>query len=221
MTTISKNQSQCEICIYFLTLKQKQILIIFIGVDDSCIIHTHGVFFLQNLKALISLKVKKVKSKVQDHISVTFFFYKHIKIQGLGSNMLKVTQHIGWKYAYDMLTLCVRIFKMKSYSMEFKSKKQICYTKSGSNKAYLSFHLKIVEVNGSRYMATFEVRGSNEKLCFCINYEDCAIHIFHFSCTELSHRYFFGRYFFLGAKSVGLLYLELHYLWVFQKKEYS
>ena len=55
---------------------------------------------------------------------------------------------------------------MKSYIMEFKSKKQICYTKSDSNKAYLSFHLKIVEVNESRYIATFEVSGYNEKLVF-------------------------------------------------------
>ena len=65
-----------------------------------------------------------------------------------------------------MLTLCAKIFKMKSYIMEFKSKKQICYTKSDSNKAYLSFHLKIVEVNESRYIATFEVSGYNEKLVF-------------------------------------------------------
>ena len=30
-----------------------------------------------------------------------FFFYKHIRIKGLGSDMLKVTQNIGWKYAYE------------------------------------------------------------------------------------------------------------------------
>ena len=40
------------------------------------------------------------------------FFYKHIKIQELGSDMLKATQNIGWKYAYDMLIICVKIFKM-------------------------------------------------------------------------------------------------------------
>ena len=95
-----------------------------------------------------------------------FFFYKHIKIQGLGSDMLIATQNIGWKYAYDMLALCVKIFIMKNYSMEFKSKKQICYTKSCSSKAYLSFHLKIVEFNVSRYIAIFEVSGSNENLVF-------------------------------------------------------
>ena len=50
--------------------------------------------------------------------------------------------------------------------MEFKSKKQSCYTKSGSNKAYLSFHLKIVEVNESRYITTFEISESNVKLTF-------------------------------------------------------
>ena len=50
--------------------------------------------------------------------------------------------------------------------MEFKSKKQICYTKSGSNKAYFSFHLKIVEVNESWFIVTFEVRGSNKKIVF-------------------------------------------------------
>ena len=40
------------------------------------------------------------------------FFYKRIKIQGLGSDMLKAAQKIGAKYAYDMLILCVQIFKM-------------------------------------------------------------------------------------------------------------
>ena len=54
-------------------------------------------------------------------MSITCFFYKHIKVQGLGSDMLKATQNIDWKYAFDMLTLSVKIFKMKSYSMEFKS----------------------------------------------------------------------------------------------------
>ena len=29
-----------------------------------------------------------------------FFFNKHIKNQGLGSDMIKATQNIGWKYAY-------------------------------------------------------------------------------------------------------------------------
>ena len=40
------------------------------------------------------------------------FFYKHIKIQGLGLNMFKATQNIGQKYAYDMLILYVKIFKI-------------------------------------------------------------------------------------------------------------
>ena len=31
------------------------------------------------------------------------FFYKHTKTQGLGSDILKATQNIGWKYAYGML----------------------------------------------------------------------------------------------------------------------
>ena len=47
------------------------------------------------------------------------FFYKRIKIQGLGSDMFKSAQNIGWKYAYDMLILRVKIFKMKSYSKPF------------------------------------------------------------------------------------------------------
>ena len=38
---------------------------------------------------------------------LTCFFNKHIRIQGLGSDMLKTRQNIGWKYAYDMLILCV------------------------------------------------------------------------------------------------------------------
>ena len=29
-----------------------------------------------------------------------FFFTKHIKNQGLGSDMIKAAQNIGWKYAY-------------------------------------------------------------------------------------------------------------------------
>ena len=37
--------------------------------------------------------------------------------------MLKATQNISGKYAYDMLILCVKIFKIKIYSVEFKSKK--------------------------------------------------------------------------------------------------
>ena len=44
-------------------------------------------------------------------------FYKHIKIRGLGSDTLKVTQNIGRKYAYDMLILCVNIFKMGAKSV--------------------------------------------------------------------------------------------------------
>ena len=47
-----------------------------------------------------------------------------------------------------------------------KKKKKICFTKSVFNKPYLSFHLKIVEVNESRYIATFEVGGSTKKLVF-------------------------------------------------------
>ena len=47
----------------------------------------------------------------------TCFFYKDIKIQGLVSDMLKATQNIGWKYAYDMLILCVKILKMGAKSV--------------------------------------------------------------------------------------------------------
>ena len=45
-----------------------------------------------------------------------FFFYKYIRIKGLGSDMLKVTQNIGW-YAYDMLILWVKIFKICAKSV--------------------------------------------------------------------------------------------------------
>ena len=41
-------------------------------------------------------------------------FFKHIRIQGLGSDMFKATQNIGWKYAYDMLILCVKIINFNS-----------------------------------------------------------------------------------------------------------
>ena len=47
----------------------------------------------------------------------TCFFYKYIRIQGLGSDMLKATQNIDWNYAYDMLILCVKIFKMGTKSV--------------------------------------------------------------------------------------------------------
>ena len=45
------------------------------------------------------------------------FFYKHTKTQGLGSDILKATQNIGWKYAYGMLILCVKIYKMSAKSV--------------------------------------------------------------------------------------------------------
>ena len=48
---------------------------------------------------------------------ITCFFYKHIRIQGLGSNVPKAAQNIGWKYAYDMLILYVKIFKIGAKSM--------------------------------------------------------------------------------------------------------
>ena len=44
----------------------------------------------------------------------TCFFYKHIKTQGLGSDMLKATQNIGWKHAHNMLILCVKIINLNS-----------------------------------------------------------------------------------------------------------
>ena len=55
------------------------------------------------------------------------FFYKNIKIQGLGSDILKATQNISRKYAYNTPILCIKIFKMKSYSIEFKSKKVLSW----------------------------------------------------------------------------------------------
>ena len=45
------------------------------------------------------------------------FFYKHIKIQELGSNILKATQNIGGKHAYDMLILWVKFLKMGAKSV--------------------------------------------------------------------------------------------------------
>ena len=39
-----------------------------------------------------------------------------------------------------------KIFKMKSYSMELKLKKQICYTKSVSNKAYFPFIWRLLKL---------------------------------------------------------------------------
>ena len=50
--------------------------------------------------------------KVLEYLHLTVlhvFLYKHIKIRELGSDMLKVTQDIGWKYACDMLILCVKV----------------------------------------------------------------------------------------------------------------
>ena len=44
-------------------------------------------------------------------------FYKHIKIQALGSDMLKGRQNVGWKYADDMLIPCVKVFKIGAKSV--------------------------------------------------------------------------------------------------------
>ena len=41
----------------------------------------------------------------------------HIRIQGLGSGMLKAIQNIGRKYVYNMLILCVKIFLMGAKSV--------------------------------------------------------------------------------------------------------
>ena len=55
------------------------------------------------------------------------FFYKHIKLQGLGSDMLIETQNIGWKYAYDMLILWVKIINFNStFYVSFEAAVQIC-----------------------------------------------------------------------------------------------
>ena len=51
------------------------------------------------------------------YLTTYMFFYKHIRIQELGSDMVKVTQNIGWKYAYDRLILYVKIFKMGAKSV--------------------------------------------------------------------------------------------------------
>ena len=75
------------------------------------------------LKIYEFLKFKKWFSwNLKIYQNIHIFLNKHIKIQGLRSNVLKITQKIGWKLAYDMLIICARIFKMKSYNMEFKSK---------------------------------------------------------------------------------------------------
>ena len=63
---------------------------------------------------------KRPKKRFKIKFQITYihgFFYKHIKVQGLGSDMLKATQNIGWKYAYKMLILCIKIFKMGAKSV--------------------------------------------------------------------------------------------------------
>ena len=47
------------------------------------------------------------------------FYYEHTNFQGLDSDMLKATENIGWKYVYDMLILCVKIFKMGAKSVGY------------------------------------------------------------------------------------------------------
>ena len=59
-----------------------------------------------------------------------------------------VSEFLKWKVTWD------------------SSQKTNLLYKLVSNEAYLSFYLKIVEVNESRYIATFEVSGSTEKLGF-------------------------------------------------------
>ena len=50
----------------------------------------------------------------------TCFFYKHIKIQWLDSDMLKATQNMGWKYTYDMLILSAKIINFNSCQNPWK-----------------------------------------------------------------------------------------------------
>ena len=65
----------------------------------------------------VQIKYRYVRVDQKNWID-TCFFYKHIKIQGLGSDMLKAPQNTGWKYAYyDMLILCVKILKMDAKSV--------------------------------------------------------------------------------------------------------
>ena len=70
--------------------------------------------------------VKRLFSATNPHVffwnfSNYTFFYNRIKIQGLGSDMLQVTQNIGSKYAYDMLILCVQIFQMDAKRLFWSS----------------------------------------------------------------------------------------------------
>ena len=71
------------------------------------------------------------------------FFYNHIKINGSDSDMLKATQNISLKYTYDLLILCVKTFRMKSYSMEFKSKKVILLVSDNSGLSGNTFQQKL------------------------------------------------------------------------------
>ena len=50
--------------------------------------------------------------------SMYAFFISIVRFEGLGSNMLKVTQNIGWKYDYDMHILYVKIFKVGAKNLE-------------------------------------------------------------------------------------------------------
>ena len=50
-------------------------------------------------------------------VDIHVFFISILKFKGLVSDMLKATQNIGWKYAYDMLILCVKILKMGAKSV--------------------------------------------------------------------------------------------------------
>ena len=80
--------------------------------------------------------------------------------------MLKATQNIAGKYAYDMLMLCFRIFKMKSYTMEFKSKNKSVIPNQFQIKHIFRFIRKLLKVHESRYIATFEASRSTDKLVF-------------------------------------------------------
>ena len=87
--------------------------------DNLCITASGNILAGGNLCFRVyELQFKVINKNVCYLYSVwVHFFYKYIRVKGLGSDMLKVTQNIGWKYTYDMLIPGVQIFKMGGKSV--------------------------------------------------------------------------------------------------------
>ena len=131
-------------------------------------------------KNLIDTKSKGWQQSINWYLNsyglmLNVFFISILKFKGKARICLRQHRIL----AENMLMICLhyvsKFLKWKFTVWNWVQKK-IWYTKSGSNKIFpfiwnkfeinLSFHLKIVEVNESWYIATFAVSESTKSLFF-------------------------------------------------------